>query len=490
MTGRTMTTPETAGVGDPGPRHDRGSTMLIALVLVVVLGSVAAALATYASVGLREAVVMRDRADLRASAEGGLRFGIERLRLGQTLCDSAVAGGGGAPVPVPAMLNGRSVSLTCTATANTTANANAWAAIVTGIGTSAGTPAFVSLGASTKKITGPLYLAQPARTDLKAPISLIDGDLWYPDATCAAPTPPAVPNLTITPSPPRGTICTTSTWDQIAPAPTLPPLPTVVDPPGRNDLDGLANCRVFFPGVYTSPPALDHENYFVSGNYYFSNFGQFDIGHAVVLGGRPGGAALGETPSVMSAPNCTTALSNPVVIAAEAASGTTDKERTGVTWILGGNSSINVGVQGELELFRRLQGQHVVSLVAVGTSGSGYTASTLTATGTPLLSTKAGNSNDVVIHGMVYAPTAAIEFGNVSNSANGQMQGGLVVARLELQSSASASGLVVGVNAVPRNPTFVLTATAVPASGGNVQVRAVVQMSATRQVAVNSWRVL
>ncbi len=92
---------------------------------------------------------------------------------------------------------------------------------------------------------------------------------------------------------------------------------------------------------------------------------------------------------------------------------------------------------------------------------------------------------------MVYAPRAGLEFGNVTNSANGQMQGGLVVGRVELQSSASASGLVLGLNTIPATPLYVLTATAKATTGADVSVRAVIQMDATtKQIAVNSWRVL
>lgn len=454
--------------------------------LVVVLGSVAAALATYASAGLRQTVVIRDRADLRAGAEAGLRYGLEKLRLGQTVCNTAAAAGS-ATIPIPPTFNGRSVTLTCSATAGATADANAWAIIVTGVGLGGLKSLSSQAGAATtKKIGGPLYMAVPSSSDLKSPVAIEGGDLWYPDATCAAPTPPPVPNLTITDSPPRGTICTTATWDQIAPSPALPTFPGVIDPPGRNDLDGLANCRVFFPGVYTSPPALDGENYFVSGDYYFSNFGVFDVGHAVVIGGQPGGPSLGETPPVLTghAPSCNTALANPIVAAAETG--------TGVTWVLGGNSSIDIGVQGELELFRRRQGSHTVSLITVepSTATGGYVQSTLTATGTPAITTKSGNSNDLVVHGMVYAPRAAVEFGNVTASANGQIQGALVAARVELQASASATGLIVGLNAVPSNPTFALTATADAATGADVSVRAILQMdTSSRQIAINSWRV-
>ncbi len=325
--------------------------MILSLVLVVVLGSVAGALATYASVGLRQTVVIRDGADLRAGAEAGLRYGLERLQLGQTVCNTA-ASASSATIPIPPTFNGRSVTLTCSATAGTTADANAWAVIVTGVGLG-GLKSLSSLAgaATTKTIGGPLYVAVPTSTDLKSPVAVENGDLWYPDGSSALPTPPTIPNLTIANSPPRGKICTTSTWDEIAPSPALPPFPAVVDPPGRNDLDGLANCRVFFPGVYTSAPALDGENYFVSGDYYFSNFGVFDMGHAVVIGGRPGGVSLGDTMPVLTghAPGCATALANPVVAAAETG--------TGVTWVLGGNSSINVGVQGELELFETAPGR-------------------------------------------------------------------------------------------------------------------------------------
>ena len=160
--------------------------MILSLVLVVVLGLVAGALATYASVGLRQTVVIRDRLDLRAGAEAGLRYGLERLQLGQTVCNTA-ASASSATIPIPPTFNGRSVTLTCSATVGTTVDANAWAVIVTGVGLG-GLKSLSSLAgaATTKTIGGPLYVVVPTSTDLKSPVAVENGDLWYPDGSWRA----------------------------------------------------------------------------------------------------------------------------------------------------------------------------------------------------------------------------------------------------------------------------------------------------------------
>ncbi len=109
-----------------------------------------------------------------------------------------------------------------------------------------------------------------------------------------------------------------------------------------------------------------------------------------------------------------------------------------------------------------------------------------------ILFTDSGNNKEFVAHALVYAPRAQIEFGNVSNTATQRMKGGLIVSRLVLQSSTSATNFEISVPTSPITAEIGLTSTAVKA--GTTSVRAIVEYrpyegSIEDRVRVNSWRV-
>ncbi len=109
-----------------------------------------------------------------------------------------------------------------------------------------------------------------------------------------------------------------------------------------------------------------------------------------------------------------------------------------------------------------------------------------------MLYTDSGNNKEFVAHALVYAPLAQIEFGNVTNTATQRMRGGLIVSRLVLQSSTSATNFEISVPTSPITAEILLTSTAV--SEGLTTVQAVVQYrpyetSVDDRVRVNSWRV-
>ncbi len=65
----------------PLTHRDQGTILPLVLVMTVVLSAVVVSLASYVSAGLRYSNVVEDRADRLAAADGGLRYGIERLGL-------------------------------------------------------------------------------------------------------------------------------------------------------------------------------------------------------------------------------------------------------------------------------------------------------------------------------------------------------------------------------------------------------------------------
>jgi hypothetical protein len=250
--------------------------------------------------------------------------------------------------------------------------------------------------------------------------------------------------------------------------PTTPAAPPTLDASG---------CTVWTPGKYTAAmPPLGSANYFMSGEYYFENV-DLVIDQTVVAGWADFDR-FGDQQFVQN-PKCDIAVYNDEMSGSE----------PGATFYLGGTSSIHIN-KGELEILRRKQGNSVVSIHALDTSGLGYTASSL-GWNDDLLSSKSGSpSQDMVIHGLAWAPRAQLTFGNVTNVANGQLLGGAAFARIDLQSSASASNFVIRVESGPIPVSLILDAEAAK-NGRSTTMRAIVQISDDGiDSAVNSWRVL
>ena len=101
---------------------------------------------------------------------------------------------------------------------------------------------------------------------------------------------------------------------------------------------------------------------------------------------------------------------------------------------------------------------------------------------------------EMVANGLIYAPLADMEFGNVTNTATQKMRGGLVLARINLQSSTSASNFEIGVGGSPIDAVLRLTATGTK-DGQTTRIVSIVEYDANTGVsyedrlAVNSWRV-
>ena len=436
----------------------------------MVFGLIGAAIATFGAASLKHSRVVRSSTSMRASAEGALRLTIDQLKRHQTMC-----GDFGAPLQRTDLVTNdtKSLSVQCTNIAGANQGANAWAVILTGNG-SGTQAALISSGADSapRKINGSMYMAVPQSNAVNSPM-VLDGDLWYPHPTCESPTPPTITGMTITTTPPHAKLCTTATWQSLIPTLLLPPKPPVANPAGQDDM--VPNCRVFFPGTYTAPPSLATENYFVSGDYYFDFQAPastvFEIKNATIIGGRID-PNLGDT-QYLTSTNCASAPTTAGLFGSG----------YGVTWFVGGASQIDIQSNGRLELFRRMQGTQVVSVMGVQQSVNGYARSTATtASGKPLISTKSGNNNDLVIHGMLYAPDAQIVFGNVTNTANAQVLGGVVANSIDMQSSASATGFVVSNTKIPAQTKILMKATATAPDGVSAVVQAVIDFEPARTV--------
>jgi hypothetical protein len=360
--------------------------------------------------------------------------------------------------------------------------------------------------------------------DLDPPIDIKDGPLLYPDSgnPCTSAKPSTLPEkLRFDPPLIYGPICVNKTWDQLFDSPVVPDLRGLIERDGTLDLalspplpatpqgsfDDITypGCRVFEPGRYTTPPDLTgYDAYFKTGDYLFDFAGadtELVISQGVVTAGKPN-------------PDTTPSMSNDIPNAPCDSAQTADPAlppQYGATFYFAGDSHINVAVQGSLEIHTRQQG--TADYVSVQTlcnpnggwcnsSGGGTfspaKASTLTAPKTGsnpnFLFTDSGNNKEFVAHGLVYAPLTQVEFGNVSNTATQKMLGGLIVSRLVLQSSTSATNFEISVPTSPITAKIQLTSTGT--KNGSTSIRAVVEYrpydksgDIDERIRVNSWRV-
>jgi hypothetical protein len=465
------------------PRGDDGTILPLALVVSVVLSAVVLALTSYTFTNLRFGGSVENRADRLSAAEAGMRHVLEQVTDG-TLCTTN-AGVAGGDIVVPGTISGASVTVNCKQIGGTLSNITSWAVVVTGEG---GVPDgdgwITNSGAGkAKAFGGPSYIARPALLGIKAPMTIEDGSLWHSDPGCeefgqydeGAETSSDYDNITFQSS--RGVWCTGKAWDELFLEPQTNPPPAVTKP-----WELIGGCRVFYPGTYTTTPdflkqngSVGGPNYMMSGNYVFANTGEMTVSNAIVTAGREGVA--GDQQEI-SNPVCDQVRDNLDL----------DPGR-GATFYMEGNSRFTIGDKGALEILRRQQGNDFVSVHATSASTLNYQ--------TPILSTKTGNNKELAIHGVVWAPRSAIEFGLVTNSSVAQLVGGAVVAKLDVSTSASITGFVIEVQGSPQSDKIIFTATAT--KKGTTKVRVIAQLRfsppptgsgvGTWELAMNSWRV-
>lgn len=470
----------------PATRRDTGAVLPLVLVVAIVFALVTVALARLVTADLRASSVAEERAERKAAAVGAINYGVERLRLGQTLCNSA-AGGFGTITPALLDRNDTTTTLQCTRTGTGSNDITGWTVIITGQGITS--DLLLVQGGGTKRITGSMYVRDV--TDIRfvgagTAIEHRDGDLWHTRSSCPGGAVTLPSTYTFNPSNARGPICTTQAWTQLVAAPTIPNLNTLPVNDGTT-YTTVGSCRVFSPGRYTDEPDTeassgpDPDLYFQSGNYWFDGVGEIELEGQVAWFGHN----RTTTPAIAN-PDCEAArLADP------------NLGGSGAVAFMGGNSRFAVESSGSIEFFDRTLGQYQASIVAIP-SGAGYTASTVAASSGSsgaILAVSSGATNQAVVRGLVYTPNASVLFDNASNSARQQLLGGAVVARLSIQASASASGFIVSTATTPTLSKLVLTATSnsVSTPGASTTVQAIVDyrpdLPPASRVAVNSLRV-
>ena len=502
----------------PTKRRDAGVALPLTMVLVVALATMVMAIAKYSGASLRHGRVTEDRSHRLVAADAGMRYAIDQLKLRNAGC---ILDTQEAVLPrVEADFNGASASVTCERITTGFEGIQTFAAAITGHGVPASTPLLTSQSGSVDKVLGgPVYMARlDDAFDLGPPVRIENGPLLYHDTTgdvpCTSVKASTLPSeLVFEPELIFGPVCVTVPWTELLDSPEVPDLTAlperdgsapIGDPLGSyTDISGGGGCRVFEPGRYTTPPDMTGgEAYFQTGDYLFDFAGSDDT-----IAVRQGVATAGRINPLTTSANeiattsaCETAQANDPAPADE----------FGATFYLAGSAHIQVETQGALEIHTRQQGTadyvSVQTLCSPNgswcnpTGGGGFTpplASTLTAPSTgsspSLLFTDSGNKKEFVAHALVYGPTAQVEFGNVTNTAEQRLLGGLVVARLVLQSSSSATNFEIAVPTSPVTALIELTSTGTKGTG-TTQVRSVVEYrpyapDIDERVRVNSWRV-
>ncbi len=384
---------------------------------------------------------------------------------------------------------------------------NGWAMILTGEDIPIGDPMCTgdldgdpcallktAAGVSTDKlIGGPVYMARPS-FDLKAPIEFKRAQLLYTSSDCSVA--PAIPeNLKFDESS-LGVSCTGKPWSRqpdkwsaanattgLFQEPNVGVLPTNMNPAGVTIIDDGPACKVFVPGHYTTPPALGSANYFMSGNYVFDGF-TLTVANQKVTFGRS--ATTGSTGDTQFLPNpaCDKVRASDHGDDAGGLDPTPSEltvSEAGATIYLKNGARFVINQNGELEVMRRKQGRNYVSIHMLDNS--------LTWTD-HVVEQGPGTNKDMVMHGLVWAPEASIVFTNITNTADGQLLGGVVVSNIELNSSAAGTGFVIAVEPGDLWGKLQLDSVA-ELNGKKTTIRSIVDFRPTTgYVAVTSWRVV
>jgi hypothetical protein len=476
--------------------RDRGVILPLVLVVVVVLGAVVLAVASYTATTLRQGQVVESSADRLAAADGAMDNALEDLERGSSVCAlTSLASGAGYTYDLGDQINGIEPQITCQTVGGEVNAVDAFAIIITGDGGQTGDLLTITNGGNSeqarKVFEGPVYMARtprdaaPSQTlNLAADLTIKEGDLWYSNTTCPASDVKLPPSsrLKFTPDG-YGTRCLTDDWFTLFGS-RRPPEPNVTDttafplrastPPAQDSLD----CYIWPAGRYDSPPQLENQsyNYFESGDYYFNFSGgstTWSIENAHVLAGYPGDTG----PSIPGYQNSDQFNNNPCRNAWTAAG-------PGASFYMGGASTIELENNSALEISGKVHSGYNVGVQALEVNGN---ASTVGGNGR-IVNAGSGTNKQLSIQGLVWAPYAGFGFDLIANDAVAALTGGAVVAELSAGASAQANNFVISVETQPATVDFVFTTTAT--NEGTTRVRTYLTYRTDTEYAITSRRVM
>lgn len=467
--GPTGASPPTTPVGPTRrPSRDAGTVLTMVLVTGLVMGAVVAAVASYTVTTLRYGQIVESRANRLAAAQGAMDDAIEQLSIRSSVCSTQAGAGGGVTTVFPEQVNGTTTTVNCRIDVTSLPSGDFFALGITGLGAPAdNTPTFRFTLGGRPEIGGPVYVHSPTRASFSQTTTINEGDLWFTDHACAAPdlfrrSSMTLPNLRFEPNV-RGLNCIAANWEQLAgPTPTVPGLDHLpTNPPHSTD----GSCRVFEPGIYTSPPDLGSSNYFRNGLYHFVDLGEIVLhGRTVTFGHR----------SIEGFPVITNSACNNVRL---------NDGGDGATLYTSGSTRFRSRANSGLEVSgRELPGaQRSIGVQVLG-EGPGYHA--------PILSSDNGAQKELAVWGQLWAPRSSVVFGTVPAQKAAALRGGAWIARLDGGVSAAAIGFVIEVPTESAPTKLILESTATDDRGDST-VRVVADYRPTTgEVAVNSRRIV
>ncbi len=268
-------------VGDAG--RDRGTALLLVLVLIVVGSLIVLPLMQYSMTVMRANTALSDKSKRVEAVKAGLRVSLADP---VHLYEACGAGGPATPVQLaPTTATNIGVTTRCYFIDYQTAQAD--------------TELRYGLTATRRGATPPAELSGSSYV----PVDPASTNEWWSATT------------------------STSQTDKI----WLPNLPTHGlnrrSSSGTSMPAGFPTCKVFFPGTYPDPMVLDGPTYFASGIYYFQSEVKIASGASVVVG-------LGAVPG------CTT--DQEAIFYAQSVPGTHYMNGLGGTWVFGGRGRLTV----------------------------------------------------------------------------------------------------------------------------------------------------
>jgi Tfp pilus assembly protein PilX len=350
--------------------RDKGAVLPLVLVMTVVIAAVVIGLANWAVSSLAFGRVTEDRSDRLSAADAGMRYAIDQLKLRNAGCildtQEAVLPG------VQADFNDATAAVTCERITSGFEGIAAYAAVMTGAGIPSGQALLTSQSGSNEKILGgPVYMSRVGANSfaLSPPVNIKDGPLLYHDTSgttpCTSVKASALPSkLVFEPKLIFGPVCVSVPWTEIFKSPMVPDLTSLPElngsVPSSNPMgsyiDDANGCRVFKPGRYTTPPAVDGvDAYFQSGDYLFdfvaTSDNTFSLKQSTVTAGRVNPVTTKTLVNEIPNPKCGAAQgADPAQFLPDPA------DQFGATFYFARSSRINVNTQGSLEIHARQQG--------------------------------------------------------------------------------------------------------------------------------------
>ncbi len=408
---------------------EAGSTLLLILVFLTSIGLLGAALMNYEIALTKQSFSTRRVQTREIGANTGLEWAVNSLKQGK---DGFCQGGYDRDLLT---VGGREVEVTCRAD-DADRNAESNVALFLNRSEPADLNQLRVSGAlgpdATTQIGGPVYLGVKGGWAIESPLR-VDGDVLVgtEDGRCEPNETLDLPeNVSALYANARN--CSTD-LSTVTPQPVPQPCgayekcedpePWLLDVKG-NETTSAPACKVFFPGYYRKAPVLAGNNYFVPGTYYFELDGEWRIASAV-RGGDP-------APETGVAEAAQAATSIPRCAGAPEPS-----EPWGVTFVVGGRSSLRIMDTARVELFSYATKEaELPNIVSGGQKLTTEWARRSEFTLERNLVMVGGGSPEFLLHSGMYAPDSAVSMTGTSRAIE-KIGGTVVVGRLELNGDPS-----------------------------------------------------